>query len=126
MHRSVRHDLPGRRTALLIWAASLAMAITLHLPRPTEACPACKLAVPTEDAAASQPRDITVESLSASMGRGYNYSIMFMMASPFVIASLLGALLYLAIRKPAMLGLAPPSSRPNAQSTTAEGASRKL
>ena len=45
------------------------------------------------------------EALARTAGRGYNYSILLMMAAPFVLAAAFGGILYLVIRKPTVLGL---------------------
>jgi hypothetical protein len=51
----------------------LALVLTAGLASPAAACPNCKEAV------AAQPSEV------ASMARGYNYSVLFMVAMPFTL-----------------------------------------
>ena len=73
-----------------------------------EACPSCKQVVPTEGDGSGGSGDSARgvdDTLAPTAGRGYNYSIFLLMAAPFVLASVFGGILYLVIRKPAVLGL---------------------
>ena len=73
----------------------LVVAIVLCLTNSAMACPTCKdgLNDPTSQAAA----------------RGYFYSILFMMAMPFVVIGTFGSAAYFSIRRARQQQLAPPS-----------------
>ena len=65
---------------------------------PAQACPTCKLTVPSgqeqrEDA------DRSAVMVADSAGQGYNLSIMLMMAAPFVLLGLFAGGLFLTMRQ---------------------------
>ena len=60
------------------------------------ACPLCKNAVPTQTQTDQSGDGGT---LAPSAGQGYNYSIIFMMAMPFVLAGSFAGVLYLTVRR---------------------------
>jgi hypothetical protein len=68
-------------------AALLALVVMLCLAGDAMACPTCK-----DGIAESDPS-------SQAMAAGYFYSILFMMAMPFVIIGTFGSIAYLSIRK---------------------------
>lgn len=86
------------RNGTICWRLVLAAGLWLGLLGGPDvwACPACKMSVPNEanpDLAAAP--DAT---LSAGAGRGYNLSIMLMMAMPFVLIGGFAGGLYLTMR----------------------------
>lgn len=66
---------------------AIAMLVMLVLVQIAQACPTCK-----DGLAENDPQH-------ASLVRGYFYSILFMMAMPFVILGTFGSFAYISIRK---------------------------
>lgn len=66
---------------------TLAICVVLIVVQIAEACPTCKDGIAEND-----PQ-------RAALVKGYFYSILFMMAMPFVILSTFGSFAYLSIRK---------------------------
>ena len=66
---------------------TFAVCVVLVVVQLAEACPTCK-----EGLAENDPQH-------ASLVRGYFYSILFMMAMPFVILGTFGSFAYFSIRK---------------------------
>lgn len=62
------------------------------------ACPQCKNAVPTQ---AQTDHSADGGTLAPSAGQGYNYSIIFMMAMPFILAGSFASVIYLTVRRTA-------------------------
>ena len=62
-----------------LWV-SLLMVVMLIVPAYLEACPACK-------------------TLDDPIGKGFNWSILFMMAMPFTVFGLIGGTVYLQYRR---------------------------
>ena len=101
-HGQMRKSIAAAIAVCLVLAAFGGSAHT------TEACPSCKQVVPTEGDRPGGDGDSALgfdEALARTAGRGYNYSILLMMAAPFVLAAAFGGILYLVIRKPTVLGL---------------------
>lgn len=63
----------------IFWAALLILAM-LIVPMYLEACPACK-------------------TLDDPIGKGFNWSVLFMMAMPFTVFTLIGGTIFLYYRK---------------------------
>jgi heme/copper-type cytochrome/quinol oxidase subunit 2 len=77
-----------RRTAILRTASLLlAVAIIAMVASLAEACPTCKLALGSHDKA------------QGDIASAYMYSILFMMAMPFVLLGSFGTYVYFQIRK---------------------------
>jgi hypothetical protein len=68
-------------------AALLALVLVLCLAGDASACPTCKDGIAENDPS------------SQAMAAGYFYSILFMMAMPFVIIGTFGGFAYLSVRK---------------------------
>jgi hypothetical protein len=68
-------------------AALLALVLVLCLAGDASACPTCKDGIAENDPS------------SQAMAAGYFYSILFMMAMPFVIIGTFGSFAYLSVRK---------------------------
>ena len=62
-----------------LWAALL-IVIMLTVPTYLEACPACK-------------------TLDDPIGKGFNWSILFMMAMPFTVFGVIGSTIFLHYRR---------------------------
>ena len=75
------------RLARRVVRAALPIVILLLLVNVASACPTCKESLAGNDPAGS------------GVARGYYWSILFMMAMPFTLFSLLGAYFYWEIRK---------------------------
>jgi uncharacterized membrane protein len=67
--------------------ALLALVVVLCLAGDASACPTCKDGIAENDPS------------SQAMAAGYFYSILFMMAMPFVIIGTFGGFAYLSVRK---------------------------
>ena len=76
-----------RRLLRSLLQFSLALCVVLVVAQLAQACPTCK-----DGLAENDPQQ-------ASLVRGYFYSILFMMAMPFVILGTFGSFAYLSIRK---------------------------
>ena len=63
----------------LLWV-TLLIVVTLIAPTYLEACPACK-------------------TLDDPIGKGFNFSILFMMAMPFMVFTLIGGTILLHYRR---------------------------
>lgn len=72
---------------------TLALCIVFVVAQFAEACPTCK-----DGLAENDPQQ-------AAVARGYFYSILFMMAMPFVILGTFGSFAYLSIRKAKAVGV---------------------
>jgi hypothetical protein len=72
-----------RRTGWLAAVFALALSLSLATSTPAPACPNCKEAV------AAQPSEV------ADMARGYNWSVLLMLLTPF---TLLGAGAFVIVR----------------------------
>jgi len=69
----------------------LAFAAVLFLTTVTaDACPSCKEAVAGSDG--------QVAAQTSELGRGFSYSVLFMMAMPFVLVGGFGTVCYLHMR----------------------------
>ena len=72
-------------------SCSLALAVLLVAVNSAQACPTCKAAL---------------SSGGDNLVNAYMWSILFMMAMPFVLIALIGGYLYLQVRKARTLALA--------------------
>lgn len=92
--------MPDRHPIPIVVLLLLAVMVSWLRVEPARGCPACKLAVPNgQSAQEASAADEATGSLAATAGRGYNYSILFMMAAPFALAGSLGGMLWFAIRQ---------------------------
>ncbi len=76
-----------RQLSRLALSLLLAFGLCMLLADPLWACPTCKETLASHDPAGS------------SVARGYYWSILFMMAMPFTLFSLLGGYFYWEVRK---------------------------
>jgi len=78
---------PVLRKLMRIAAVLLMLVVVLSLASDASACPTCKDGLAEDDPS------------SQAMAAGYFYSILFMMAMPFVIIGTFGGFAYLSVRK---------------------------
>jgi len=78
---------PVLKKFIRITAVLLTLVIVLSLASDASACPTCKDGLAEDDPS------------SQAMAAGYFYSILFMMAMPFVIIGTFGGFAYLSVRK---------------------------
>ncbi len=81
------HQRPAWRNALRVLLPLLVLVVVLLTATDLLACPTCK-----DGLANSDP-------LSQAQARGFFYSILFMMAMPFVLLGSLGSAAYFSIKK---------------------------
>lgn len=79
--------LTSRQTVVRYLFVVLVMAVVLATANSAFACPTCKDGMGVNDPSAQ------------AMARGYFYSILFMMAMPFVLVGTFGGAAYLSIRR---------------------------
>lgn len=81
----------GRATRRLLILTTLLGG--LCFASPVQACPACKDSLPNEQAV--DP----AERAAAGTARGYYYSILFMLATPFILVGGMGTMFYFTAQK---------------------------
>jgi len=92
---SKTHILRQAIPAVIAICVAIALAVATQS---TLACPQCKNAVPTQ---AQTDYSADGGTLAPSAGQGYNYSIIFMMAMPFILAGSFAGGIYLTVRRTA-------------------------
>jgi len=78
-----------KKRHLLLWMA-VAVALTLLLAGEAHACPNCRDALPSAAA----------DTADGSLAEGFYYSILLLMAAPFVLAATFGGTVWYYMRKP--------------------------
>ncbi len=87
MQNTQNHRRPTWLTAVRVLLPLLVIAVVLMTATDVLACPTCK-----DGLAESDP-------VSQAQARGFFYSILFMMAMPFVILGTFGSAAYFSIKK---------------------------
>ncbi len=87
--RPIRKHAPSRLR--FAWLTALIVGLTVCLVEPAAACPSCKEAVAGENGEAGAD--------TSRLGRGYSYSVLFMMAVPFALVAGFGGVCYWHLRK---------------------------